>query len=326
MSTFFKALEQAERDRAQAEQTRRAGTAPVTDAPSVEAPPVEVPPAVATIETAPAPPVAERPVSRPSAVEPLSAPKPSTGPWKDIDDHLVSLLDPASFEAEQYRALRLTVEQLRRSAGFSVFAISSPTVGDGKTLTAVNLAGALAQAPDARVLLIDADLRHAAVAERLGLDDEGGRGLVDAILDPSLSLDDVVRRRPPYNLSVLLAGRLPGTPYEVLKSPRLGELLDQARIRYDYVLLDTPPIVSVPDCRVIGKWVDGFLVVVTAHRTQRRLVEEALNVMEASKLIGFIFNEDDHPLTRYDHYTRRSMNGDRGGRWGWTATSWRRAP
>src|SRR5206468_2700492 len=82
------------------------------------------------------------------------------------------------------------------------------------------------------------------------------------------------------------AGQPPAAPYEVLESPRFGELISEARQKYDYVLLDTPPIVSVPDCRVIGKWVDGFLIVVAAHQTRRKLLEEALNLMEPAKVIG----------------------------------------
>jgi capsular exopolysaccharide synthesis family protein len=250
----------------------------------------------------------ERRPSRSPIIQPQPAPaRPEavSRSWKEPDDHLVSLLDPASFESEQYRALRHSVEQLRRTAGLSVFAVSSPAVGDGKTLTAVNLAGSLAQGDDARVLLMDADLRHAAVASRLGLDDEGP-GVVDAIMDTTLGLDDVVRHRRPYNLSVLSAGRMATAPYEVLKSPRLGELLDQARARYDYIVVDTPPVLPVPDCRIIGKWVDGFILVVTAHRTPRRMVEEALNLMESSKVIGLVFNADDQPISTYNAgYARR---------------------
>jgi protein-tyrosine kinase len=315
MSTFFRALEQAEKERAENEH----GHQGEADSPASAPPePVTV---SATVHTAMAMPpmaaaapvlVTERPPARPPSVEfaPEAKREPVSRPWREIDEHLVSLLDPASFESEQYRALRHTVEQLRRTAGLSVFAISSPAVGDGKTVTAINLAGSLAQAPDARVLLVDADLRHAAVGSRLGLDEDDGPGLVDAILDPRLTLDDVARRRPPYNVSVLTAGRLATTPYEVLKSPRLGELLDHARLRYDHIVIDTPPMVSVPDCRVIGKWVDGFLVVVTAHRTPRRLLEEALNVMEPSKVIGLVFNADDHPLSTYQAAYNRAPSAD----------------
>src|SRR5262249_40451952 len=132
--------------------------------------------------------------------------------WNDIDEHLVSLLESASFEAEQYRTLRHTVEQLHRSAALSVFAVSSPAGGDGKTLTSINLAGSLAQAHDARVLLVDVDLRHASVSERLGLDNDTCRGLIEAIIDPSLTIEDVAQRRTPYNLSIAVAGRLTGSP------------------------------------------------------------------------------------------------------------------
>src|ERR1700756_4388081 len=86
-----------------------------------------------------------------------------------IDGHLVSLLDPISFGAEQYRALRYVVEQAHRIEQLSIVAVTAPPVGDGKTTTAINLAGALAQASDARVVLIDADLRRPALHRYLGL-------------------------------------------------------------------------------------------------------------------------------------------------------------
>src|SRR5262249_26788321 len=100
---------------------------------------------------------------------------------------------------------------------------------------------------------------------------------------------------------VVSAGTLPSTPYEVLKLPRVGELLAAARQAYDFIVVDTPPLVAVPDCRVIEKWVDGFLVVVGAHKTPRKLLEEALSVMEAAKVIGLVFNGDDRPLSGYPY-------------------------
>jgi len=236
-------------------------------------------------------------------------------PWGEIDEHLVSLLNPTSPDAEQYRALRHAVEQLHRSAGLMALAVSSATVGDGKTTTAINLAGALAQDPEARILLVDADLRRASVGDRLGLRNARDRGLVDAILDPDLTLEDMVRRRPPYNLSVLFAGRLPAAPYEVLKSPRLGNLLDQARQQYDFIVLDTPPIVLAQDCRVISKWVDGFLLVVGADKTPAKLVEEALNRMEPNKIVGFVFNDDARSLARYYSYGYTATRNDGGAGW-----------
>ena len=248
----------------------------------------------------PAPGPGEPPGPRPNRGLRSAEPYPAES-LKQVEAHLVSLLHPTSFLAEPYRALRHIVEQRQRTGKLSILAVSSAGGGEGKTTTAINLAGALAQAPGSRVLLIDADLRTASVARHLVLGEVGSHGLVDAILDSKLSLYDVVRARPPFNLDVLPAGILPATPYEVLKSPRLEELLEEARGRYDYVILDTAPLVPVPDSRLIGKLVDGFLLVVAAHKTRSKLLAEALNLMEPAKLLGLVFNGDDEtPSSNYD--------------------------
>jgi len=221
-----------------------------------------------------------------------------------LDEHLVSLVSPATFPAEQYRALRHSVEEMRRERGLQVIAVTSPTPGDGKTTTAINLAGALAQAPDLRVLLVEADLRRTSyrVPERLGLGGALGPGLAGAIMTPASSLNDVVRRHPRFALSVLPAGQSPVACYEVLKSPRLGDLLDEARQQYDYVIVDTPPAIAVPDCKVISRWVDGFLIVVAAHKTPLRLIEETLDTVDPAKTLGLVFNGDDSPLSVHSGY------------------------
>jgi protein-tyrosine kinase len=301
MSTFFKALERAAQERALRRPTTPSGPA---NEPSPAAPEaVSSRPSPAAPETAPS--EAPEPQAPQSFFRaPRRAASELAEHAGELEEHLVSLLAPASFEAEQYRALRHMIEQLHKSTELSVIGVSSPDAADGKTTTAINLAGALAQAADARVLLVDADLRGANLAAHLGLDDHAAPGLVDAILNAKLTLEAVVQARPHLNLSVLTAGRRASAPYEVLKSPRVGELLAEARTKYDYVIVDTPPLVSVPDSRVIEKWVDGFLIVVAANRTPRKLVEEALNLMPPAKIIGMVFNRDARHLSR-DSYTSR---------------------
>lgn len=234
----------------------------------------------------------------PAAVEHVP-PAVAEPQYAEIDSHLVSLLTPASFAAEQYRALRYMVEELHRKAGLVVLGVTSPAVRDGKTTTAINLVGALAQAWEARVLLVDADLRAPAVSNQLVLNDAGAMGLADALVDPSLTLDKLVRPCTPYNFSVITAGRMAEAPYELLKSPRFGELLEEARGRFDFIVLDVPPVVPIPDCRVISKWVDGYLVVVRAHQSPRKLLEETLNVLEPDKVVGLVFNSDDRMFSGY---------------------------
>jgi Mrp family chromosome partitioning ATPase len=105
-------------------------------------------------------------------------------------------------------------------------------------------------------------------------------------------------------------------PYELLKSSRLSEFLHLARQRYNYVIVDTPPLVPVPDTRLIADHVDGLMVVVAAHRTPRPLFEDALNMMDPAKVIGIVFNGDDRPLHGYygDYYGygHRRRGGRRG--------------
>jgi capsular exopolysaccharide synthesis family protein len=327
MGKFFKALEQAERERALRENaarrvaTERAGTVPAPPRPEptpVPTAPVAASPAPATPirrahfpEPPPPPPPPRRLAAARRSASPAAAPERAATVDPKVEEHLVSLLDPTSIGAEQYRTLRHRVEELHRKAGLTVVGISSPAPGDGKTITTLNLAGALAQSAEARVLLVDADLRRSSMTTYLGLDSSRSRGLVGAILDTRLSLKDVVELCPPFNLSVVQAGRRPTSTYELLKSPRLAELLDEARQHYDYVILDMPPLVPLPDCSVIGRSVDGFMVVVTAHKTQGKLLKEALSVLEPAKVIGLVFNADDRSTARYDGYGVRSSRGGR---------------
>ncbi|HVH30727.1 MAG TPA: CpsD/CapB family tyrosine-protein kinase [bacterium] len=227
-----------------------------------------------------------------------------------MDQHLVSLVDPASFEADQYRTLRHLVEQLDSTK--RVIAVTSALPGDGKTMTALNLAGALAHASQARILVWDLDLRTPSVGKRLGLSVQNP-GSVDLIVDPGLTLNDVVRRHPQFPIWVMAGGGPLLVPYEVLKSPRLAVLLREAREQYDYVVVDTAPLTPVPDSRLIADRVDGFVMVVAAHRTPRKFLEDALNLMDPGKVIGIVFNRDDRRLYgyygSYYGYGRRAKRG-----------------
>jgi len=223
--------------------------------------------------------------------------------------------EPQAFEAEQYRVLSHIVQQLAK-AGRPVIAISSPVAGDGKTITSINLARTLAQAAECRVLLVDADLRRGSVGQQLGIGRSTSLGLAGAIADPGCRLDTVVRRLSAENLSVLPAGVCPPTPYEALRSPRVGELLQEARELYGYVLVDTPPVVPVADARALSQWVDGFFLVVAAHYTPRALLDDALSAMDPEKVVGIVYNGDDQPLSRrYRDYYSYGEPAPRRGFW-----------
>lgn len=316
MSKFFKALENAERERvAPAEPDQEART----DAPGppggVAAPPA-TPAAPGTPPVAPAPPpsVFRRPPPppQPVPVEPpgpppaygaplardagdrgfqsVLEPPPAAEPG-ELDDHLVSLLEPTSVAAEQYRTVRLQIENLRRERDVRLVAISSPARGDGKTISAINVAGALAQAPDARVALVEIDVRHPGVARYLGL--PNSRGLSGYLLDQTMSLDAVLERPQGVGFAVVVAGPVASMPYELLKSPRLRALFMALRERFDFVVVDTPPVLPFPDVGIVRDLVDGFVLVVRANRTPREMVRDSLQAVGPDRVMGVIFNDDE---------------------------------
>lgn len=220
-----------------------------------------------------------------------------------VDERLVVLHRQPSPAIEQYNALRYALERWADGGARRVVAVTSPAVAEGKSTTAINLAGAVAHRAGARALLVDADLRRPSVAALLGMGAHAGSaGLAEALADPRHTLDSVVTSLPAFNLDVLLAGRPSDNPYELLRAPRLTRLLEDARRKYDFVVVDTSPFLLVPDARSLEHLVDGLLLVVAAHRTPRKLVEETLNLLDHAKLIGLVFNGDDRPLSRYYRY------------------------
>ena len=216
-----------------------------------------------------------------------------------IDEHFVSLTAPDTFAAERYQGLRLQLERMRQRDGKKVFAITSPGAGDGKTVTSVNLAGVLAREHDARVILIDADLRRPTVGVKFGIE-PGTAGLADLIAGSTRPLRDLVQRPTPSHFDVLPAGASSTSIQELFRSPRLGRVLDEARAQYDFVLLDTPPLVPVFDAAVLARAVDGVIVVVAADRTPRKMLAAALELLDPASVAGIVFNADNSPLFGYN--------------------------
>lgn len=222
-----------------------------------------------------------------------------------FDNHLVSLTNPGSFAAEQYQNLRMKIERLRQTRDLRVIAVTSPGASDGKTVTSINLAGALARGAAARVLLIDGDLRRPEIAHQLHIDGEKA-GLADLIGGQKVPVEEAIRPFDPFNVDVIPAGMVTTPIHDMFRSERLPQLLNDVRQRYDYVVIDTPPLVPVVDSALLARAVDGVLLVVSANRTPRKLLEEALNQLDSAKVLGIVFNKDDRPLYGYydTHYRR----------------------
>jgi protein-tyrosine kinase len=227
----------------------------------------------------------------------------AAGDQDALDPRLVTLLKPDSFEADQYRMLRFAIERACPSETSRVIAVTSSIAGEGKTLTAVNLSGAIANSSQARVLMIDADLRRPSVAQVLGRGNVyRGWGLVDAILDRKLSLDQIAWRCEPFNLSAVTSRRPLADTYELLANGRFGELVRDARQQYDYVVIDTPPVLPTPDCRLFAEWIDGYVIVIAADKTPRTLLGETLALLGPAKILGLVFNRESYKQSRYGKY------------------------
>jgi capsular exopolysaccharide synthesis family protein len=222
-----------------------------------------------------------------------------------IDKRLVTLTAPASMEAEQYQALRLKLEHLQRERNVRVIGVTSPGARDGKTVTAINLAAALSEGSNARVLLIEADLRRPAVSRYLGLRDVSKPGLAELVLDEKLQLPDAIERHEHVAFDTMVAGAADTPVHQIFRMPRLQTLLTELRQRYDFVIIDTPPVGPVSDCALLARWMDGLVVIVTAHNTPRKLLENALTMLEGAPVLGIIFNRDDKARAGY----RRDYRG-----------------
>jgi capsular exopolysaccharide synthesis family protein len=190
------------------------------------------------------------------------------------------------------------VEQKEREANVKVVGVSSPAKGDGKTTTAINLAASIAQDASMRVLLIDMDLRNPSVSRKLGLSNGDAPGLVSAILNPNIDLDQILIRCT-SNLVIIPAGARPASPYEILKARRLSTLLAEARSRFDHIIIDAAPLVPFPDCRLMAEIADRILLVVSAHKTPRKLLEESIKVVPPDKMLGIVYNTDDRFDQKY---------------------------
>jgi succinoglycan biosynthesis transport protein ExoP len=185
-------------------------------------------------------------------------------------------------------------------------------VGNGKPTTAINLAGPLVQTP-ANAFSCSKPTCAVLTAAYPGFAHAARPGLAETTLESAVSLADVVHPRPQPNLAILPAGRPSTASHDLLKPPRLGELRDEARQCYECIIVDTPPLVPVADCRLIEQRIDGFLVLVTVHMALRKLFEETLTVIDPAKLLGLI--EDDRQIAGYyaDYYSQ-SPNGSQNGR------------
>jgi protein-tyrosine kinase len=220
---------------------------------------------------------------------------------------LVAATAPESVAAEQFRLLRSRVESRAATTRTQLIVVTSPRLGEGKTTTSANLALCLAQDPQQRVLLIEADLRRPRLAALFGIRAEPG--VVD-VLTRSATIDEAMVPITGYHMSVLPAGTAERRLPEVLTSSVLRSLVDSLRPRFTRILIDTAPL-AMADTQELARIADGVLLVVRAGMTPRPALETAFHTLERDKIIGFVLNGIDEVAEYYGDSTIVRYNRER---------------
>jgi protein-tyrosine kinase len=200
---------------------------------------------------------------------------------------------------EQYRRLAAILHDAQATNQTQVVMVASAVAGEGKTLTAANVSLTLSSSYRKRVLLIDADLRRPVLHQLFRV--ETGFGLADG-LDPSSEMKMIVRQVSP-TLALLPAGHPTPDPMAGLISERMRQLIHEARGAFDWIILDTPPLMLLPDAHLLASMADSALLVVKAESTPHALVKRAMDAIGRSKILGVVLNGASSGRGRvYDAY------------------------
>jgi capsular exopolysaccharide synthesis family protein len=246
-------------------------------------------------------PLAEEPEAKASKIRVVKA-----RPLADLPVLPFDGTHPAS--AEQYRIVRTKVVQ--HSLQPRLLAVSSPGAGDGKTTSALNIAGALSLKGEVKVLLVETDFRRSSFCRLLQLPDEPG--LIDVLARKCTLEEAVMEIEQLPNLFVLGAGEFRPDASELLDSPFGRAIFQTLRKRFHFVVLDCPPIGSIADYDVIQALADGVIVVLRPDHTNRSTTMEMLSSLPQEKMLGVVLNDVKpwflwrNPHSSYYYYTEAS--------------------
>ncbi len=216
-----------------------------------------------------------------------------------IDPHVVAYFDPSSPVAEQYRILRTHLQAFDKANPPRVLALTSAIHGEGKTITAINLAITFARDLNKKsILLVDADLRKGTLTRSLGLKAE--KGLSD-VLNNGANVEDSLLNIGIDNLHILPAGNKPNNPSELLGAQKMKQVIADLKNQYDYVLFDCPPVIPVADASILGPLCDGVLMLLQAGRTQRGVIVHAQDRLSSAhaRVLGYVMTNIEYHIPEY---------------------------
>lgn len=205
---------------------------------------------------------------------------------------LITHYAPKSPISEAYRTLRTNILSKRPINGPLSILITSSGPKEGKSTTNANLAITLSQM-GARVAIVDLDLRRPMIHNLFNRKKEGGS--TDYIIDKNTKIEDIVKKTEIPNLWIVTSGFVPPNPSEIVASERMDLMLNELKKRFDYILIDSPPVVAVTDALIISKKTDIMALVVRAGKTDRQIVRRSKEILEtvSAKVFGVIVNGID---------------------------------
>jgi capsular exopolysaccharide synthesis family protein len=245
---------------------------------------------------------AVEPVRRSHDPEPIPVPGPERPSQISLSrvwrERLATSPDANPVLVEQFRRLAATLHHAQSGSGIRVIMLTSASPNDGKTLTAVNLALVLSESYRRRVLLIDADLRRPSLGNLAEVTD--APGLSDALKSTTEQKLAVLQVTP--TLMLLPAGRPDPDPMGGLTSARMRHILEEAAGRFDWVILDAPPMGPMADASLLSQMVDGAVFVVRAGQTQHPAVQRAIDALGRERILGVVLNAVEHmPSEQYEY-------------------------
>lgn len=231
-------------------------------------------------------------------------PSPSSGKNIDKSDlknaspFLRAMFDDNSPYAESYRMIRSQLLSLTDQNEGHTILVASAAMGEGKTITAVNLAALLAKSVDHTVLIVDADLRRPNVAKCMGV--ETDKGLSDYLSGSVSDLSEILAPTGLGKLVLLPAGRPTPKTSELLTSMKMKKLLEELKQRYQdrYIIIDSGPLLAASETATLASWVDGVVFVVEEGKMSQRTVEKGFSLIKNCNVFGVVINKaDPHSAT-----------------------------
>lgn len=214
-----------------------------------------------------------------------------------IDDRLVAMTSPASAMSEEYRSIRTSILARHDNERHLVHTITSATPQEGKTITCVNLGLAFSELRNRKTVIIECDLRLPTFGKLLNCNTQGP-GLVN-YLRGEAKISDIIQQVEGSTLHIITAGgRVSDEAVQLLSSQRMSQLIQGLRAKYDHVIIDTPPVLTLADAGILGSQSEEVLVVARMRRTPRPLVEQAINTLTSynAQVNGIIAT--DNPRSR----------------------------